>query len=145
VQIVESPTAAAAAAAGSSKQQQQQQDADVVLVDDSDAGQQQQAGGSKAASPASAAAQQAGGWQLPLPLDGSVPLTAAALLAHLPVHSAVHAMECHECAASLQQAAAGHQEVKAAVEGQKQVLGKLMAPGVTEVLEPGVAYYLVPK
>jgi hypothetical protein len=49
------------------------------------------------------------------------------------------------CAAARAQAAQGHHEVQAAVEGQRAALSKLLATGVTEVLEEGRGYYLVPK
>jgi predicted aspartyl protease len=78
-------------------------------------------------------------------VDGSVTLTTEALLQQLPEFHTASAMDCGVCAAALAQAAQGHHEVQAAVEGQRAALSKLLATGVTEVLEEGRGYYLVPK
>jgi hypothetical protein len=151
------------------QQQQQQQDGqqppEVQVIDDADTdvvmtdtdGQQQQQGADGAADRASSPGAAAdagegaagtpadpGRWQLPFALDGSVPLSEEQLLEALPEFSAM-AYDCEACSASLQEAAAGHQEAKQQLEGQKQALGKLLAGNVTEALEEGVLYYLVPK
>jgi len=148
------------------KQQEQQQQAgpgsdgdDVCMVDADPLQQQQQeqqqpgATGGRvspetpegADAAAAAAAGPPSGWQLPFPLDGSVPLSERLLLQHLPEFHVANVYDCAECAATLQEAAAGHQEVKQQLEGQKQTLGKLLAGTVHEALEPGVTYCLVPK
>lgn len=85
------------------------------------------------------------GWQFNLPLDGSVSVSEQQLLELLPVFHSVHAEECQDCAASLQEAAAGHQEVKQQLDTQRAAFGKLLNGNVQEVLQPGVTYYLVPK
>lgn len=84
-------------------------------------------------------------WQFPLPLDGSVELSEQQLLQHLPEFAVASSFDCEQCALRWQEATAGHQEVKQQLEGQKQVLSKLLTGTITEVLEPGVTYYLVPK
>lgn len=152
------------------KQQQQQdgqQPPEVQVIDDADMDaamtdtdrqqeQQQQQGADGAADRASSpggaadAGEGVGGpagstrWRLPFPVDGSVPLSEEQLLQALPEFS-VMAYDCETCSASLQEAAAGHEEVKQQLEGQKQALGKLLAGCATETLEEGVLYYLVPK
>lgn len=140
------------------RQQQQQQQESQEQGKDSRAGSTsggEAAGAAADAGAGSAEAAAAGGgpavppppcgWQPPFRLDGSVPLTVEMLLGVLPEFHSAHAMDCAECAASLEEAVAGHQEVKAQVEVQRATLGKLAAAGVTEVLEPGLTYYLVPK
>lgn len=123
------------------------QDEPVILSDDNE--QQQQAeqcdGQQRTGSPEAAAAAAPPAWQSPLPLDGSVELTEQQLVDVLPEFHSVHAEECPECAASLQVAAAGHQEVKQQLEVQRAAFGKLLSGTVQEVLEPGVTYYLVPR
>jgi hypothetical protein len=163
VQMVEAvePKQEATPAASSDQQKEQQQQQqqehngvkdEVVLADSDDEQQQQQQGeeraGSRATSPsaaASAAAPAAGSWQLPVPLDGSVEVTEDQLKQLLPSFHSCHAMDCQVCKASLAEAVIGHQEVKQQLEVQRAALSKLLAGSVTESLEPGLAYYLVPK
>jgi hypothetical protein len=138
------------------QQQQQQQDGvkDEVILQDSDDEQQQQQqqqqgeerAGSRATSPSAAAGPAAAGsWQLPIPLDGSVEVTEQQLKQLLPEFFSIHSMDCEVCKAILAEAVVGHQEVKQQLEVQRAALSKLLAGSVTESLEPGAAYYLVPK
>ena len=132
-----------------------QQQHELMILSDDDAQQQQQQVGQddgtstgqqrKGSPEAAAAAAATSGWQPPIPLDGSVEVTEQQLLDLLPQFHSVHAEECPECAASLQVAAAGHQEVKQQLEVQRAAFGKLLSGTVQEVLEPGVTYYLVPR
>lgn len=85
------------------------------------------------------------GWQFPLNLDGSIELTEEQLLEHLPEFNSANAMTCEVCRTSLQQAAAGHQEVKQQLDAQRAAFGKVLNNNVQEMLDPGVNYYLVPK
>lgn len=130
-------------------------DGDVTMIDaDTDAEQQEQqqpdgAPADRASSPGAAAdaaaAAAPGSWQLPFKLNGSEQLTQQQLLDVLPEFQVVNAYVCQECSAHLQEATAGHQGLKQQLEGQRQVLSKLLASTVTEALEQGVTYYLVPK
>lgn len=160
VKIVDAPETkqdeAGAAAEATNGHQQQDEAPEEVEVQDSDTEQhqeqqqeqhEQQQGAERAGSPGAAAGAIAAlaSWQFPVSLDGSVEVTEEQLLQALPSFHSVHAMECEQCRASLQEAAAGHQEVKQLMEAQKQALSKLLVGSVTENLEQGVAYYLVPK
>jgi hypothetical protein len=143
-------------AASSDQQQQQQQQEGIkeeINLQESDDEQQQpqqqqgeERAGSRATSPSAAAAPAAAGsWQLPIALDGSVEVTEQQLKQLLPEFYSVHSMDCEVCKASLAEAVVGHQEVKQQLEVQRAALSKLLAGSVTESLEPGAAYYLVPK
>jgi hypothetical protein len=133
------------------QQQQHQDDAkeEVILQDSDDEQQQQQSeerAGSRTTSPSAAAGPAAAGsWQLPIPLDGSVEVTEQQLKQLLPEFFSIHSMDCEVCKASLAKAVVGHQEAKQQLEVQRAALSKLLAGSVTESLEPGAAYYLVPK
>jgi hypothetical protein len=126
---------------------------DVTMIDaDTDAEQQQQPDGApadRAGSPGAAAdaaaAAAPGSWQLPFKLDGSEQLTQQQLLDVLPEFQVVNAYVCEKCSAHLQEATAGHQGLRQQLEGQRLELSKLLAGVVTEALEQGVTYYLVPK
>jgi hypothetical protein len=141
--------------AASSDQQQQQQRSSVkeeVILQDSDDEQQQQQGEERAGSRASslstaaaAASSAAGSWQLPVALDGSVDVTEEQLRQLLPAFYSFQDMDCEVCKASLHEAVVGHQEAKQQLEVQRAALSKLLAGSVTESLEPGATYYLVPK
>jgi hypothetical protein len=154
-EVKQEATPAASSDAQQQQQQQQQEDGvkDEVILQDSDDEQQQQQpqqgeerAGSRATSPSAAAGPAAAGsWQLPVPLDGSVEVTEQQLKQLLPEFFSIHSMDCEVCKASLAEAVVGHQEVKQQLEVQRAALSKLLAGSVTESLEPGAAYYLVPK
>jgi hypothetical protein len=122
-------------------------DADVVMTDIDNQRQQPDRDSSPGAGDTTEAGAPAGAssWQLPFPLDGSELLSESKLLQALPEFTVSNDFACPDCESSLKEAAEGHQEVKQQLEGQKQALGKLLAGNITEALQEGAAYYLVPK